>query len=251
MLNDTQFSPPFPAAPTGQSLISHAGLNVLTSFLDATGFGALCEEQLADFVPETATHRPGRVLGALAVMLADGGEHVSDLDTLRDSPELFGPVASNATVSRFVERAAEAPEAFTLGFATLTKALRSRIWEAAGKRNPATLATAAGPADHRPRCHPRRRALREGMGHRPLQARFRACPVRRQPRLRQGKRHRRGPGRGAAGGQQGCQLRGRPHPGARQGPGAAARLDARRARETACRQDPHPHRQRRGRPASS
>ena len=148
MLNDTRVFPSVPAAPTGQTLLSHAGLNVLTSFLDAAGFGSLCEDRLADFVPETATHRPGRVLGALAVMLADGGEHVSDLDTLRDSPELFGPVASNATVSRFVERTAEAPEAFTLGFAAVTKALRSRIWEAAGKRNPATLATDLDPLVH-------------------------------------------------------------------------------------------------------
>lgn len=145
MLNNTRVFPAIQAAPTGQSLVSHAGLNVLTSFLDATGFGALCEEYLAGFVPETATHRPGRVLGSLAVMLADGGEHVSDLETLRDSPELFGTVASNATVTRFVERASESPEAFTLGFATVTKALRSRIWEAAGKRNPATLATSLDP----------------------------------------------------------------------------------------------------------
>ena len=145
MLNDTQVFPSLPAALTGQSLFSHAGLNVLTSFLDATGFGAMCEEQLSGFVPERATHRPGRILGSLAVMLADGGEHVSDLDTLRDSPALFGTAPSNATVSRFVARAAEQPEAFTLGFATLTKALRAKIWEAAGPRNPATLATRLDP----------------------------------------------------------------------------------------------------------
>jgi hypothetical protein len=145
MLNDTQVFPSVPAALTGQSLISHAGLNVLTTFLDATGFGALCEDRLSGFVPEKATHRPGRIIGSLAVMLAGGGEHVSDLDTLRDSPALFGPVASNATVSRFVDRVSAQPEAFTHGFATLTKALRSRIWEAAGKRNPATLATRLDP----------------------------------------------------------------------------------------------------------
>lgn len=78
-------------------------------------------------------------------MLADGVEHVSDLDTLRDSPALFGPVVSNSTVSRFVARAAESPEAFTLGFATLTKVLCSKIWEAAGPRSPAILATVLDP----------------------------------------------------------------------------------------------------------
>ncbi|MGB9036050.1 MAG: IS1380 family transposase, partial [Paeniglutamicibacter sp.] len=102
MLNDTRVFPAIPTAPTGQSLISHAGLGTVASFLDATGFGALAEEHFARFVPEQATHRPGRILGCLSTMLAGGGEHVSDLDVLRDSPELFGPAPSNATVSRFV-----------------------------------------------------------------------------------------------------------------------------------------------------
>lgn len=145
MLNDTRVFPAVPAAPTGQSLISHAGLGTVTSFLDATGFGALAEEHFSQFVPEQAAHRPGRILGCLATMLAGGGEHVSDLDVLRDSPELFGPAPSNATVSRFVERAAEQSEAFEDGFTALMRSLRSRVWAAAGPRNPAALATAADP----------------------------------------------------------------------------------------------------------
>lgn len=145
MLNDTRVFPAVPAALTGQSLISHAGLNTVTSFLDATGFGSLAEEHFAQFVPEQAIHRPGRILGSLATMLAGGGEHVSDLDVLRDSPELFGPAPSNATVSRFVERAAEHPETFEQGFTALMRSMRSRIWEAAGKRNPAALATRLDP----------------------------------------------------------------------------------------------------------
>ena len=113
--------------------------------MDATGFGPLCEERLSQFVPDKAFHRPGRILGSLAVMLAGGGEHVSDLDVLRNSPGLFGRVPANATVSRFVERAAAQPEAFAHGFATLMRTMRSRMWEAAGTRNPATLATRLDP----------------------------------------------------------------------------------------------------------
>lgn len=75
------------------------------------------------------------------MMLAGGGEHVSDLDGLRNNPGLFGPVPSNATVSRFVERAADPPEAFARGFSTLSRRLGSRIWEASGKWNPAALST--------------------------------------------------------------------------------------------------------------
>ena len=40
-------------------------------------------------------HDRGRVLGDLAVCIADGGRVLSDLATLRDQPELYGPVASN------------------------------------------------------------------------------------------------------------------------------------------------------------
>ena len=89
--NDTQVFPSVPAALTSQSLISHAGLNVLTSFLDAVGFANLGEDRLSQFVPAQAIHRPGKILGSLAVMLAGGGEHVSDLDVLRNSPGLFAP----------------------------------------------------------------------------------------------------------------------------------------------------------------
>jgi len=81
----------------GQSLVSHAGLNVVTSFVDALGFRGLCEDRLGQFVPAGARHRPAGILGSLAVMLAGGGEHVSDLDSLRAGAGVFGQVPSNAT----------------------------------------------------------------------------------------------------------------------------------------------------------
>ena len=45
----------------------------------------------------------GRVLTDVAVMLADGGEAISDLALLRDQPEVFGPVASTATAWRVLD----------------------------------------------------------------------------------------------------------------------------------------------------
>ena len=130
---------------TGQSLISHAGVSVLTGFMNALGFGRLCEERLGQFVPSGARHRPGRLVGSLAAMLAAGGEHASDLDMLRSSPGVFGQLPSNATVSRFFERTVTNPELFSYGFETLTQELRTRAWDAAGNRNPAASATAADP----------------------------------------------------------------------------------------------------------
>jgi len=145
MQKSTGIFPSVPVAFTGQSLVAHAGLRVLTGFVDAVGFGALCEDRLGRFVPAGATHRPGRLLGSLAAMLAAGGEHVSDLDILRASPGVFGQVPSNATISRFFERTVVNPELFSYGIETLTRELRSRAWNAAGSRNPALSATAADP----------------------------------------------------------------------------------------------------------
>lgn len=137
--------PSLPVATTGQSLVSHAGLNVVTSFVDALGFRGLCEDRLGQFVPSGARHRPGTILGSLAVMLACGGGYVSDLDILRTGSGIFGKVASNATVSRFFERTVTNPDHFSYGFATLTRELRSRVWGASGDRNPALKATAREP----------------------------------------------------------------------------------------------------------
>lgn len=96
MSKNTRIFPCLPVATTGQSLVSHAGLNVVTSFVDALGFRDLCEDRLSQFVPSGAWHPPGTILGSLAVMLAGGGEHVSDLDILRTGSGVFGKVASNA-----------------------------------------------------------------------------------------------------------------------------------------------------------
>jgi hypothetical protein len=43
------------------------------------------------------------VLADLAVMIADGGETISDLAVLRDQPALFGEVASHATAWRALD----------------------------------------------------------------------------------------------------------------------------------------------------
>ena len=48
-------------------------------------------------------HDRGDVLVDLAVMIADGGEAISELAVLRNQPGLFGGVASNPTAWRTLE----------------------------------------------------------------------------------------------------------------------------------------------------
>lgn len=78
-----------------------------------SGSEACARTDWASSSPPGARHRPGTILGSLAVMLAGGGEHVSDLDILRTGAGVFGKVASNATVSRFFERTVASPDVCT------------------------------------------------------------------------------------------------------------------------------------------
>jgi hypothetical protein len=49
------------------------------------------------------THEPGRVAVDLAVLVADGGEAITDLAVLRQQGGLFGPVASDPTAWRVLD----------------------------------------------------------------------------------------------------------------------------------------------------
>jgi hypothetical protein len=80
--------------------------------------------------PPRARHRTGRVLADLAVMLADGGDCLSDLAVLRDQPGVFGSVASTPTAWRVLERLAQAGERGLAGMRLARARVRSRAWQA-------------------------------------------------------------------------------------------------------------------------
>lgn len=115
---------------------------MLAGLLNSLGFRQLAEDRLGQFVPATATHRPGKMISDLVMMLAAGGEHVTDTDPLRVAPGIFGQVASEATFSRFFTRLADHPGAFDYAFAITRREVRSWRWDAAGQRSPAVRASA-------------------------------------------------------------------------------------------------------------
>src|SRR5690606_25641986 len=102
--NHTGLYPQLPTVTTSQNLVSHAGLSTLTGLLNSLGFRQLAEDRLGQFVPATATHRPGKMISDLVLTLAAGGEHVTDTDQLRVARGVFGSVASESTFSRFFTR---------------------------------------------------------------------------------------------------------------------------------------------------
>jgi hypothetical protein len=72
------------------------------------------------------------VIRDLAVMLADGGDCLSDLRAVRDQEPLFGPVASDTTAFRLIERIAGDPGLLAALRGARARA-RARAWELGGR----------------------------------------------------------------------------------------------------------------------
>jgi Transposase DDE domain group 1 len=124
----TKSRPGFEVATDGTGVVGHAGAALLVELADRLGLTrALGWGQQG----ARLRHPDAAVLRDLAVMLADGGDCLSDLAALRDQPELFGPVASTPTAWRAIERTAQDPS----GLARLRAArahARGRAWAAGG-----------------------------------------------------------------------------------------------------------------------
>lgn len=89
----------------GTGLASRAGAALLRELTEDTGLVVGWTRELLDTYKALPTvHMPGRVLADLAVMIADGGDALSHLATLRDQDKLLATVASDATAWRAVAR---------------------------------------------------------------------------------------------------------------------------------------------------
>ena len=91
-------------AADGTGLVSRAGVALLRELTINTGLGTGWSAALLDTYAGIPMHLPGRVLADLAVMIADGGDALAHLATLRDQDKLFGSVASDATAWRVLDR---------------------------------------------------------------------------------------------------------------------------------------------------
>jgi Transposase DDE domain group 1 len=115
----------------GAGLVSHAGSALVAQVADKVGLTRALSLRLAGLRARRRGHDPGRVIRDLAVMLADGGECVSDLGAVRDQEALFGPVASDSTAFRVIDKIASV----TGGLEVLRSAharARERFWELHG-----------------------------------------------------------------------------------------------------------------------
>jgi Transposase DDE domain group 1 len=111
----------------GAGLVSRCGVALLRELTVDTGLAAGWSAALVDTYKALPIHQPGRVLADLAVMMADGGDALSHLATLRDQDKLFAAVASDATAWRVVDRV---DAAHLVRLQTARAAARERAWAA-------------------------------------------------------------------------------------------------------------------------
>ena len=90
-------------AADGEGLVCHAGAALMVELADRTGLTRALSDALAGTRERRSAHDPGRVLRDVAVMLADGGDCVTDIDAYRGQERLFGVRASETTTHRVIK----------------------------------------------------------------------------------------------------------------------------------------------------
>ena len=134
-----QRSGPYPVLTVdgqGSSVVPNAGAVLLLRTAQAVGLTAALSQAVAPWRRPLARHDPGKVLLDLAVSLAVGGDCLADLAQLRAAPEVFGPVASDPTVSRLIDTLAGDAPAALAAIARARAVARARAWALAGEHAP-------------------------------------------------------------------------------------------------------------------
>jgi Transposase DDE domain group 1 len=121
----TRTRPAVEVSADGVGVVSHAGSRLLADLADRTGLTAALSAVFAGRTVAQTAHDPGRVLTDVAVMIAGGGECISDIAALADQPGVFGPVASDSTCWRVLDAISGADLA---AIAAARAATREVVW---------------------------------------------------------------------------------------------------------------------------
>jgi len=125
--------------------VGNAGGVLLTETVRATGLDHELSRALAPWRRPLTSHDPGKVLLDLALMLAVGGDCLADVSSLRAEPEVYGPVASDPTISRLLTVLASDVEEAERAIGTARRAARKTAWNLAGQHAPGHGVTARDP----------------------------------------------------------------------------------------------------------
>jgi hypothetical protein len=136
-VSNTTGSYPSPTLDTtGAGIVSHAGATLLLDTIRTTGLQQALSTALARWRRPTAVHDPAKILCDLAITLALGGDCLADITSLRTEPALFGPVASDPTVSRLIDTLARDVDPVLAAVNTARAQVRATAWALAAQHAP-------------------------------------------------------------------------------------------------------------------
>lgn len=144
-MNGTGFYPRVRVDAAPVAAAGSAGGVLLTRTVRAAGLDVALSGGLARWRSPFAVHDPAKVVTDLALALVLGGDCLADIALLRGEPELFGPVASEATVSRTMTALAGDAEKVLAEVARARKTARAAVWAAAGQHAPTHQISATAP----------------------------------------------------------------------------------------------------------
>jgi hypothetical protein len=120
----------------GTGVVSHAGSVLLLDTIRVAGLDRALSAALERWRRPNAVHDPAKIVLDLAVSLAVGGDCLADIATLREAPTVFGPVASDPTVSRLVAALGGDVEKACAAIDAARAAARREVWARAGAAAP-------------------------------------------------------------------------------------------------------------------
>ncbi|MGC9441439.1 IS1380 family transposase [Streptomyces sp. WG5] len=120
----------------GRAVVSQAGGVLLVETVRKAGLDTAISAALAPWRKARAVHDPGKILLDVALAVALGGDCLADVGMLRAEPAVFGPVASDPTVSRFVDTLAASGEKAWAAIRSARAEARDRAWRLAGRDAP-------------------------------------------------------------------------------------------------------------------
>lgn len=133
MNDSTSFYPSVQVDGEGAGVVSQAGAVVLVETVKAIGLDRALSGALRRWRKPLAVHDPGKIVLDQVLSLALGGDCLADVDRLRGQPGAFGPLASDAKVSRLISTLEKDRTAVLARVNAARAELRKDAWAAAGE----------------------------------------------------------------------------------------------------------------------
>ncbi|MEU4351805.1 IS1380 family transposase [Streptomyces sp. NPDC023838] len=120
----------------GRAVVAQAGGVLLVETVRKAGLDDAISAALTPWRKARAVHDAGKVLLDIALSVALGGDCLADVGMLRAEPAVFGPVASDPTVSRLIDTLAGSGERALAAIRSARTEARERVWKLAGDSAP-------------------------------------------------------------------------------------------------------------------